>query len=70
MNKAKNIIKKALSDNNFSNRVTGKTVGFSDLARSTCIFVTVHGWNPNPFAGDLEKLGRENGFRVDFTGAD
>lgn len=29
-------------------KVTGKTVGFSDLARGSGVFVKVHGWGGGP----------------------
>lgn len=49
-------------------RLTSRTVGFSDLARESCVFVTVHGWGPNPQAEALETVARSHGFRVTFNG--
>lgn len=46
-------------------KVTAKTVGFTDLARDSMVFVTIHGWKPNPAMEELKKIAKENGFRVD-----
>jgi cation transport regulator ChaB len=50
-------------------KVSGKTVGFSDLAREAAVpFITIHGWEPNPVAEDLQAWAASHGFRVDFRG--
>lgn len=65
---AKKLIRSALSARGLENKLTTKTIDFSDLARASCVFVVVHGWSPDPFAAELEKIARENGFRVTFKG--
>lgn len=49
-------------------KITSHTADFTDLARARCIFVTVHGWQPNPVARDLQELAVSHGFRVQFKG--
>ena len=66
---AKKIIRAALSARGMANKLTAKSVDFADLARGACVFVTVHGWKPDPYADDLESAARDNGFRVTFSGA-
>ena len=48
-------------------KVTGMTVDFTDLARTSKIFVTIYGWKPNPAVAELMQLGKKNGFLVDFV---
>ena len=65
--RAKKIIAKFLDERKlFYVKLTAKKVGFTDLARGDVIFVTIHGWRPNPATADVTKLARENGFRVEF----
>ena len=67
---AKRIIKSTLDASAVAyTKLTAKTVDFGDLARDGKLFVTVHGWTPNPFADDLKKLARQHGFVVNFRGA-
>lgn len=47
-------------------RLSAKTIGFSDLARGDGLFVTIHGWKPNPAADEIKKMAKENGFFVQF----
>lgn len=49
-------------------KLTARTVNLDDLARARPIFVTVHGWTPNPAASELVSLAVANGFRVQFRG--
>ena len=64
--KAKQIIKSELGELGLPyTKLTARTVGFSDLARTSCIFVKVHGWKPGPAWGALETLAVEHGFRVE-----
>jgi len=64
--KAKQIIADKLAELNIPyTKLTAKTVGFSDLARSSCIFVKIHGWKPNPAFSELKSLAVANGFRVE-----
>lgn len=69
-NCAKKLIRSALSARGLENKLTAKTIDFSDLARASCVFVTVHGWRPDPLAAELERLAGEHGFRVIFKGGD
>ena len=63
--KAKKVIKAVLDKHDLPyTKLTGRTVGFADLARTTCIFVTVHGWRPSPMWSELEKAAFEHGFCV------
>lgn len=48
------------------NKISAKTVEFTDLARARAIFVKIHGWLPNPIAYEIKEFGRANGFNVDF----
>ena len=47
-------------------RVTAKTVKFSNLARCSCIFVTIHGWKPSPLATDIRMFAQRHDFYVEF----
>lgn len=47
-------------------RLTAKTIHFSDLARSSRVFVTIHGWKPDPAAQLLKDRGNTHGFIVRF----
>jgi hypothetical protein len=49
-------------------KLTARTVGFQDLARADCVFVTVEGWKADPKNGEVENLAKANGFRVSFKG--
>lgn len=65
-NKAKSIVKKALDERGFPyTRLTARTIGFSDLARDTKMFVTIHGWVGNPRFEEIRSIARQNGFIVD-----
>jgi len=65
-NKAKAIIKAALEANNLPfDKLTAKTVDFTDLARAKPLFVTIHGWKPNPIFSTLQKIAKDNGFKLD-----
>lgn len=48
-------------------RLSARTIGFSDLARASMIFVRIHGWNPDPRAQDIENVARAGGFGVEFS---
>src|SRR5208337_4459346 len=37
-------------------------------ARGSSIFVTIHGWQPNPAWDELKKIAIANGFRVEAKG--
>jgi len=66
---AKKIVADFLKSNGLDNKLTAKTIGFSDLARGSSVFVAVHDWEPNPLASTLTDLAKENGFRVEFKGS-
>jgi hypothetical protein len=46
-------------------KLTAKSVGFSDLARADCVFVKAHGLRVNGGAWQLaQAVAREHGFRI------
>jgi hypothetical protein len=56
-------------------KLTAKTVDFTDLARASKVFVTVHGWAPapcgpfdTPASDTVKAFGKRFGFVVDFKG--
>lgn len=64
---AKAIVREFLHKNAIGyERLTGKVVSFSDLARASRVFVTIHGWQPSPQAEALNQLAREAGFYVEY----
>jgi hypothetical protein len=64
-NEAKAVVRNFLTANNLPFvKLSARTVGFTDLARGECLFVTVHGWKPNPLWNDLKALAKENGFCI------
>lgn len=65
---AKKLLKKELAEYGMTNKLTAKTVGFSDLARDSCVFVTIHNWEINPIWVHLDNFAKDNGFRVVFSG--
>lgn len=65
---AKAAVRKMLQKYGYpSYRLSARTVSFQDLARANCVFVTIHGWQPDPDAADLTQEAREAGFRLDFS---
>jgi len=65
--KAKKIVKRFLDENKLTyDKITAKTIGFSDLARCSRVFVTIHNMQPNTSWKDLTEVSRDNGFYVDF----
>ena len=69
VHQAKKIIKQFLDERGLKyEKIRGRTIDFTDLARASCIFVEVHGWTPNPAAIDAIDLAVKNGFRVQFFG--
>ena len=66
---AKKIIRAELDRLGFADmKLTAKTVNFMDLARDSCVFVKVHGWKPHPAWEGIDRLAKDNGFRVDCDG--
>jgi hypothetical protein len=50
-----------------SYRLTSKTISFSDLARGSAIFITIHGWdNGAMFTNELEAAAHKAGFIFQF----
>jgi len=49
-------------------KITARTVSFCDLARGSCIFVTIHGWTPNSYGEEIRFFAKRNGFRILFKG--
>jgi len=47
-------------------KLTAQTVGFVDLARTSCIFVMIHGWKPHPAASAIKEFARQHHFCVEF----
>ena len=65
-NTAKTIVKNFLIENGIEfSKLTAKEVGFSDLARSSKIFVKIHGWKPNPKLDELDVIAKKNNFIVE-----
>lgn len=63
---AKKLIARELHSKNIGcDRLSGRTIGFSDLARGSAIFVKIHGWKPNPVWKDLQKVAHDNGFCIE-----
>ncbi len=66
INEAKKITNKALRDRDiiFVN-VKAVIIDFTDLARMSCIFVRVYGSWSNPKFAEVQRIARDNGFRVE-----
>jgi hypothetical protein len=64
--RAKKIIKLKLDELGLKyEKLTARTINFSDLTRASCVFVKVHGWKPNPQWEILQLLAKNNDFRVE-----
>jgi len=46
-------------------KLTARTISFADLARDKCVFVKIHGWQPNPAWKTLKRLAHRNGFCIE-----
>jgi hypothetical protein len=66
INKAKMFVRRELEKAGLNNRITARTVDFTDLARCKRIFVRVHDWKPDPAYETLHKAARLLGFYVEF----
>lgn len=65
-NEAKKIIKAELERRTLPfTKLTAKTIGFQDLARGECIFVKIHGWQPNGQWSELKATAKQNGFCIE-----
>jgi hypothetical protein len=63
---AKAIVSAFLTEHNLPfAKLTAKRVSFVNLARDTCMFVKVHGWQPDPKWNDLRAIAKEHGFCVE-----
>jgi hypothetical protein len=45
-------------------KVTARTVSFSDLARDSKPLIIIHGWQPNPLWNKLLNLAKANNFCI------
>jgi hypothetical protein len=45
-------------------KLTARHVDFTDLARAMPLFVTIHGWEPNPAFDDLKRFAKQHGFYI------
>jgi hypothetical protein len=63
---AKKIIKTALEARKLPfSKLTARTISFIDLARASCLFVKIHGWQPSPQWTDLQQVAKQHGFCVE-----
>ena len=63
---AKEIIKKALKDNNLPDyNLSAKTIDFIDLARCQRIFVKIHNWVGCPQWELLRAIAKDNNFSIE-----
>ena len=64
-NEAKKIIAARLNELCLPDyKLTAKTIDFTDLARSSKLFVKIHGWKPASLWDELQKTAKENGFLI------
>ena len=69
INIAKKLTKARLRDFGFSNRVSGRTIDFQDLARDSALFITVHDWDVSAQAHACDSIKRSApGAIVTFSG--
>jgi hypothetical protein len=61
----KRIIAAALAEHGLFNRLTARTIDFTDLARMKMVFVSIHDWSPSPLFTELDQIARSAGFRVE-----
>jgi hypothetical protein len=66
---ASKMLKKRIEELGLHNPVSAKTISFQDLAGTSEIFVTVHGWKPSPVARELKEFASNHGFFLDFVPA-
>ncbi len=46
-------------------KLTAQTAQFTDLARTSRIFVKIHGWQPNPVWGELKRIAVAHGSHIE-----
>ena len=64
-NGAKKIIAARLEDLHLPPyKLTAETVDFTDLARASKLFITIHEWKPSPLWDVLQQTAKENGFLI------
>jgi hypothetical protein len=64
MRKESLLIKRALIEKGFDNRVSQRTISFMDLTREIKLFVFIHNWVGHPFFKELQEIGKANNFIV------
>jgi len=65
-NDAKKIIQKELDSRGLSyTKLTARTIGFTDLARDSKIFVKIHGWKGDKSWEDIKKVAHDNHFCIE-----
>jgi len=62
---AKKIVREWLTSKGMDNKITARTIDFSDLARSSCVFVRIHEWKPSPLWDEIKQLTKSNGFCIE-----
>ena len=64
--KAKKILKTELDRLGLGyDKLTARTVNFSDLARSSAVFVRIHEWKPGPAWSQLQAVAKSHGFFIE-----
>ncbi len=64
-NQAKKIVAGVLQEHGFSNKLTARTISFTDLARGNKIFIKIHDWKPNSVWDEIKKKAGEYGFCIE-----
>jgi len=64
-NQAKKIVAGILKEHGLSNKLTARTISFTDLGRDSKIFVRILDWKPNPLWDEINKKASENGFCIE-----
>lgn len=59
---SKKLVRAVLDAHGLTNRVTARTVNFTDLARAQPVFVMVHGTMPREVWDELAPIADEHGF--------
>jgi hypothetical protein len=63
---ASQLIRKFLNEHGLNNSIRARTVDFTDLARTSRVFVTIFEWEPSALAAEIEKLAAANSFFVQY----
>ena len=68
-NAAKKLIAEELTKRGMPfEKLKAKTVGFSDLARGSALFVQIYGAKPDPQYAEIKQLAKQNGFLIEVHG--